>query len=77
MDPNWKLVNETTGEEINIGSEFTLITFRDLTLTLIDWYPKPAPSTGRVVLQGPCIGDTYEYYPSVIGAKLVPVGIPQ
>lgn len=66
-----KLINSKTGEEIKIGSEVT--TNRDgekCTLKRFD-PPRHAGSTGRVYVVFPGDPGWKEYFPSVIGAKIV------
>jgi hypothetical protein len=70
LDKGYKLIDEKTGAEIEIGSSVKL--FEGSTWWLKDWYTKPFPSTGRVVVFEHTLDNVREFYPSVIGAKIVP-----
>lgn len=62
------LVDEKTGEVINVGDERQ--TANGEKCIVLGWRKKQAPSTGRVAVS--FIGKHQtEYYPSVIGAKIV------
>lgn len=67
----WLLVNEKTGEPLNVGDKLT--TFRGEECILTDATPpKHAASTGRVyVKDNPNQPYPGEYFPSVVGAKWV------
>lgn len=69
----WKLINETTGVPIEIGSVVT--TFRGETAKLIALSPPRRPgSSGRVtVASAEWLGER-EFFPGVIGAKFVTEG---
>ena len=70
MDQQHKLVDEKTGKTIEIDTEVR--DFRGNTWILTDWTaPRSEPSSGHVYLRDG--GTTAEYYPSVIGAKIIPV----
>jgi hypothetical protein len=65
-----KLVNEETGVELVIGQE--VLDFRGDKMTLLGFTPpKHAGSTGRVTVQEEGKEGRREYYPSVIGAKII------
>lgn len=66
---HYKLIDERTGNEIKSGEKVT--TFRGETYELTDFSPpKHSASTGRVYLADD-EGNTMEFYPGVIGAKIV------
>jgi hypothetical protein len=65
----WKLIDEKTGAEIKSGDPVT--TFRGEKYELTDFAPpKHSASTGRVYLEDEN-GNTVEFYPGVINAKIV------
>jgi hypothetical protein len=81
-----QLVSENTGMPIEVGTEVT--TFRGEVYTLAGWTPPHTySSSGRVMLKRPCGHsaddhraihwcqgeDRNEYYPTVIGAKIIEV----
>ena len=64
-----KLINKKTRRVIKVGD--VVMTFRGERAIVVGWYSKPAPSTGRVIIQEHACYGTQEFYPSVIGAKIV------
>ena len=65
----FKIINETTGEQVNAGQKVQC--FRGETHTLCEFYPpKHSASTGRVVVET-SEGYQREYFPSVFGLKII------
>lgn len=65
-----KLINETTGVELVVGQE--VVDFRgDKSILLGFRVPQSSNSTGRVIVQEEGGEFPREFYPSVIGAKIV------
>lgn len=64
------LIHADTGEQIHIGQEVT--TFRGEKAILVDFRaPLHAASTGRVFIQRVGFNRVEEYFPAVIGARIV------
>lgn len=76
MAVSWKLVNNTTNEEVQVGD--FVKTMRGLTGAIISMTPPPtiaSGSTGKVCVRFQGEGDR-EFFPAVVDCKFVADGLP-